>query len=594
MKPTRNTLARLLVTAGLLTPTVYAAPPSTAGNQLIGFLSSLAFQPDQQLDKVMGLRTPASSPNAAGSTDTSMGRDVNYLLTGYSGYGTNNQCQSMLQNSVSGGSEMSAYYNTISLLQNQKAGMAAQSLVSNYPLSVQMTYLIAMRRLRIPAQLRSSALNQFVNNTGLSTVYDFAAKYSNNDIFNSLGKNLNLDSQLHSCANALQSKNSAAAKTCQGKGKGSLLALTRKALSAVKSAHLTVKAASLGLTTEDVNRLDPSKQVDGEHIIALFGNLIALQKQAVLTQIIRDYSAQAPQFSPYSFDSLIGSTNLIPAQANQATCPQVPTDMTRTSNTSKPVAPARQRQMAANKFVQNISGIAPTGAVHPPSIPLASAFSDQQNTKDPKQAAAIIAKRQQLEAGIIQTQQAYINNRSKLVAAKSVGLSNFHWMLDQRSTPAKAPVPGLKTPSVRDLQAYQAQWRLLPPPINPRTGKPAADAQPTWVASIAKGSPSNATRESAYLLAEIRDQMYRNQLILERLLATVSAMQLASLQGASSDMNSLYQGVKSEISAYMGNHSTQSQASGAMTKTAHDISNGTMPKRINNQNMPKDIPKFNQ
>lgn len=571
-----------LILLGALSPSAYAVAPQGVGtNQLIGFLSNLAFETDKQLDNVLAMQTPAAAPNSAGTTNTLMGRNLNYLLTGYNGYGTNNTCSKNLQSAVgSGGANMSDYYNTISMLQDELRGTAGKNVANNYPLAVQMSYLIALRRLRIPAQLRHSPGYDFVNNTGLKTVYDFAGMNTSNDTFNGLGNNLILTAKLNACSQAMSTQSSnktpnPAAKTCSGKGKGSVLDMTKQMLKAIKNANLTVKATALGLTTQDVNSMDPTNPKDITNIQKLFADLISLQEQAVLTAIVEHYKLQAPAFSPFSFDSLVGSTNLIPTSANAA-CPAIPSNYGNASTATETVPLPEQRRHAANAFVRTVSNLAASGAAHPPSIPLATALSGLEKQTDPKKIAAALKARQQMESGIIQSQKAYVNERSKLVAAKSIGLSNFYWMLSQRSTPATAKVPGLKNPSMQDLEAYQAQWRLLPKPKDPSSG----ETSPAWVTSIARGSPTNATRETTYLLAEIRQQMYKNQLLMERMLATLSAMQIAALNNNSENVRNLYQGVKTEVNNYLsqgGASPSATMAGPSLSKASAEMKNRSTP-----------------
>ena len=101
-------------------------------------------------------------------------------------------------------------------------------------------------------------------------------------------------------------------------------------------------------------------------------------------------------------------------------------------------------------------------------------------------------------------------------AAQSVGLSNLYFMVAARLPTLNAPA-ALKDKAIdgkvsaRQIDQYLAEKRVV---------------TPQWYIETTKASPAVIARETLYVLAEMRMEMYKARLLNERLLAVTSLQQM--------------------------------------------------------------------
>lgn len=101
------------------------------------------------------------------------------------------------------------------------------------------------------------------------------------------------------------------------------------------------------------------------------------------------------------------------------------------------------------------------------------------------------------------------------LAAQSVGLNNLYQLMAERvpqpGLGSNAGIPGKSDASEIEIQQYLANRR----------------SQSTdWYKQMASASPATVSRETLFVLAEMRQQLFQMQLVNERILATLSLMQM--------------------------------------------------------------------
>lgn len=111
-------------------------------------------------------------------------------------------------------------------------------------------------------------------------------------------------------------------------------------------------------------------------------------------------------------------------------------------------------------------------------------------------------------------------------ALASVGTSNLYWMLAKRLPIVGSDGSSSKGPNGSPLtqasqEMYMATKRLLPQGDN---GQPSK-----WMTQINQATPLEVQRQTAVLLAEMNYQLYLNRVAQERMLATMSTLQLQLL-----------------------------------------------------------------
>ncbi|MCB1827476.1 MAG: hypothetical protein KDH94_03540 [Coxiellaceae bacterium] len=132
------------------------------------------------------------------------------------------------------------------------------------------------------------------------------------------------------------------------------------------------------------------------------------------------------------------------------------------------------------------------------------------------------------------------------MAAKSIAIYNLNKLRAER-TPSKETVSGIYTPdgktaisnpSPLQVEQYQDLHRV---------------EDPAWIASLQQQSSTTLQREIAVELAQIIKQNYQSHMDNERMLATLSAIELQGTQGNSMIMNTLAQQVNQEINDLQNN-----------------------------------------
>jgi len=157
-------------------------------------------------------------------------------------------------------------------------------------------------------------------------------------------------------------------------------------------------------------------------------------------------------------------------------------------------------------------------------------------------------------------QRAYSQAAMQLIAAKNLVMNNFNLIHNKRVSQPTLANQGLKdernqaitTPL--QLESYAANRRLTPDYYKEMAGAP----------------PAAIARETLFALAEIRQQLYQNQLMGERLLATLSVIALGSFSGKIDSINALGKAIQAQI---------QMLISGS-TSTVNDLKNGNVTRPI--------------
>lgn len=140
--------------------------------------------------------------------------------------------------------------------------------------------------------------------------------------------------------------------------------------------------------------------------------------------------------------------------------------------------------------------------------------------------------------------QQYIYLIRRKAALSSVAISNLNYLYNQR-VPQKTSTLLQKLPTIDQTQLKQQlpknlqteasplalqQWmatRRLNS-VNNNVGD-NSKAPKTWTQSIEQASPATLQRETVYLLAEIQQELFKQRMLQERLLATSSVQQLQSV-----------------------------------------------------------------
>lgn len=224
------------------------------------------------------------------------------------------------------------------------------------------------------------------------------------------------------------------------------------------------------------------------------GNIYTLTKdRKLLSKKVKNDPKTAQQFlSPLSLDNFI-----TPLQYNE------------------------QQQDSADEFINTVSN----AYVPTPLINLSVLNNDQLQT---------LINRQGIPS--------YINMIRRLAANQSIGLGNLHYLYDQRvsqknpadsqNTSSSLPANLKKNASPLAIDQWQATYRL-------QSSK--AGDENNWVNQIQKATPATLQREMVQLLAEIRMEMFKNRMVNQRILATLSALQLQDTTSAVKDIRFLEQ-----------------------------------------------------
>ncbi len=150
-------------------------------------------------------------------------------------------------------------------------------------------------------------------------------------------------------------------------------------------------------------------------------------------------------------------------------------------------------------------------------------------------------EKQKLELQSTLTYQQYQAALRGYIAAQSVGISNLYHLYAER-----IPQAGLGTAAgvtddagkpIANASALQVEQYLAT----------RRSQNKNWYQQMAAASPTTVSRETLFVLAEIREQLFQLQLQNERLLATLSVMQLQNTQANKLNLQQLEQGVDAQI-----------------------------------------------
>lgn len=183
--------------------------------------------------------------------------------------------------------------------------------------------------------------------------------------------------------------------------------------------------------------------------------------------------------------------------------------------TDKPLC----QSYAAQSFIGFVSGLS-----NPPNIPSFSSLKSKNVSED-----QINAFRQSAPV------QQYLAELRAYTAEQSVGLNNFYHLYAQRIIQKDLG----KKLNVHEFSTVDEKGNIVP-------GQPIADVSPleaeeylarrrvydpAWYKDMESAtSPLTLARESLYILAEIRLELFKARMENQRLLATLSTLQLQSLR----------------------------------------------------------------
>ncbi len=154
-----------------------------------------------------------------------------------------------------------------------------------------------------------------------------------------------------------------------------------------------------------------------------------------------------------------------------------------------------------------------------------------------------------------------------LLASRSVALSNMNQLMVER-TPIKTTQPNAGLASLSETIGVKPSVIYKKDPNNPsEKTKYYVYASPLqisnyianhranskqWYQDMAKASPATVQRETLYVLAEMESQMQRQHIDSERLLATLTAMQLEASAGNALALQTKARAVNTEIKSLAG------------------------------------------
>jgi len=136
--------------------------------------------------------------------------------------------------------------------------------------------------------------------------------------------------------------------------------------------------------------------------------------------------------------------------------------------------------------------------------------------------------------------QAYLMQVRTLAALRSMALSNFNFLAQERAVVPKlgsdagmivipkSPDECSKKPTpVADASQLQLDKYMLDRRLN----------NPCWYANMNAASPAALQRETLFVLVELQRQLFETQMLHERVLATLSTMQMAMTQMGSGNLS---------------------------------------------------------
>lgn len=133
-----------------------------------------------------------------------------------------------------------------------------------------------------------------------------------------------------------------------------------------------------------------------------------------------------------------------------------------------------------------------------------------------------------------------------LISARSVAVANLYHLLSDRMTVkdlgTQSGIPNVADASPLQVKEYIATRR--------------ADSQ-DWYNNMAQASPATVAREQAYILAEMEKQLYDLHRDNERIIATLSLIELQAIQANKQGLTQLEQQVKKDLGINDGTTATQ-------------------------------------
>jgi len=169
-----------------------------------------------------------------------------------------------------------------------------------------------------------------------------------------------------------------------------------------------------------------------------------------------------------------------------------------------------------------------------------------QPLPDPGLSTNSATRKSQLQRADVQN---YLLMIRTLVSLQSMALSNFNFLAEERKIIAglgekanmKLPPdsPGGDPKPVKDASQLQLEQYLINNRLN----------NPNWYASMNTASPAAVQREMLYVLAETQRQLFELRMVNERMLATMSTMQMALTQMSRSNIQVSADRVKGSLEA---------------------------------------------
>ena len=136
-------------------------------------------------------------------------------------------------------------------------------------------------------------------------------------------------------------------------------------------------------------------------------------------------------------------------------------------------------------------------------------------------------------------QQLYTQAVMQMIAGKNMVMDNIYAIHAKRipklsiyNQQITDPTTQRLITSPRQLEIYTANRRLTP----------------AYYSEMAGASPTAVSRETLFVLAEIRQQLFQNQLMAERMLATMSMLALSSMATKATDAANISRGIQTQIS----------------------------------------------
>lgn len=305
-------------------------------------------------------------------------------------------------------------------------------------------------------------------------------------------------------------------------------------------------------------------------------------KRNLMERILKSLSSSANghhKLASYSLDSLL--------QPDAYDATPVPAALAALSNSPPPVCSPKVTTGVTAAKNSALSYLGMLGQLAPrpsdtsiPQIPVsasqmlgdgrAMSLSDiEYPASATNKKAEIIRLRKQTAPVISGLQGAYRSGLRTYFSTRNMALSNLYTLYSDRAINIPTQIEtadGVKKTAVctpHEINHYQAQWRF--------------DPRAKWRENIAATTPANVNRQAVYLLAEIRQQLYLNQQLLERMLATMSIVQLQSAKTGSDTLVNLKSQLEEAIKTYVKGESKANSSTKAIGAAGVSAASGSKP-----------------